>query len=167
MKKNRSNPFSFFRSGSGPAIVLDKLGDNGASCGWIKVSVPKDLRIYKKFSNCLHYLIKNHYVDFKKEKGTEVTLLPKGKIVYSRTKVLRSSLLPENRFCLVVFDIPENKRRLRELLRAFLDECGFIPLQKSVWISQFNATKELSEFFEFLGLEEYIRVFTVINDNCP
>ncbi len=164
MTKIRSNPFTFFRPASGPAIVLDMLGDKGAVDGWVAVSVPKDKRVHKKFLECLRYLVKNNYVGFKDEKNTGITLLPKGKIVYARTKILRSSLLPLDKACLVVFDIPESKRRLRELLRVFLDECGFFSLQKSVWISQFDAMKELSDFFRLLGLGDYIRVFTVIDD---
>lgn len=164
MTKKRSNPFVFFRPSSGSSIILNMLGDKGAAEGWIKVCFPKDKKTHKKFLDCLYRLIKNNYVGFKNKKNNEVILLSKGKIVYTRTKVLRTSLLPNDKICLVVFDIPESKRRLRELLRIFLDECGFIPLQKSVWMSQFDAKKELSEFFKLLSLSEYIKVFTAIKD---
>jgi len=164
MNKKRSNPFSFFRPASGPAIVLDMLGEKGAADGWVEVLIPKDKRIHRKFLESLHFLVKNHYVGFKDEKNTEITLLPKGKIVYVRTKILRSSLLSEDKACLVVFDIPESKRKLRRFLRIFLNECGFIPIQKSVWISQFDVTKILSEFFAVLDFEEYITVFTILVD---
>lgn len=164
MKKNRSNPFSFFRSSSGPAIVLDMLCEKGAADGWINVSIPKDQKIHKRFLDCLRFLVKNNYAVFKDEKNTEITLSLKGKIACIRTKILRADLLSTDKVCLVVFDIPESKRRLRRFLRGFLDECGFIPLQKSVWISQLDVVKELTEFFEFLGFEEYISVYTALNE---
>jgi DNA-binding transcriptional regulator PaaX len=75
-------------------------------------------------------------------------------------KVMKSELLPEGKFCLVVFDIPEDRRDIREELRRVLSRAAFLPIQKSVWASPFDASEELLRFFEFKGRSKWIRIFT-------
>lgn len=94
------------------------------------------------------------------EKGLEVALTEKGKLEYLRLKVLGCDLFEDERICLVVFDIPESARTTRKLLRDFLSHAGFIPIQKSVWISPFNAEKELKELFRQKKIGRWIRIFT-------
>ena len=39
---------------------------------------------------------------------------------------------------MVVFDIPERRRRVRIRLRAFMSEIGFVRLQDSVWVYPYD-----------------------------
>jgi DNA-binding transcriptional regulator PaaX len=41
---------------------------------------------------------------------------------------------------LVIYDVPENKRHLRDKLRSQIYDLGFRQLQRSVWLSPFSAT---------------------------
>ena len=59
----------------------------------------------------------------------------------------------------VVFDIPEKNKRIRHVLREALKLLDFWPLQKSVWISKKNYTKELRRWVRELGLSSYILIF--------
>jgi len=59
----------------------------------------------------------------------------------------------------VVFDIPEEMKAKREILRKKLNSLGFGMLQRSVYITPFDIGEELSEFLEENGLEEYAIVF--------
>ncbi len=80
---------------------------------------------------------------------------------YLRLKVLDSDLYEDDRACLVVFDIPETKRKLRKTLRHFLRYAGFIPIQKSVWISKFNAGEAISKLLSTKGSKHWVRVYEV------
>ena len=64
----------------------------------------------------------------------------------------------DGKYRIVLFDIPENNRAVRDLLRAKLKELEFIGWQKSVWISKKRVTKELRDFFKEAGLGDYTLV---------
>ncbi|MDP2655529.1 MAG: CRISPR-associated endonuclease Cas2 [bacterium] len=44
----------------------------------------------------------------------------------------------DRRYRLVMFDIPEKRRRLRKLLRFEMQEVGFLRIQDSVWVYPFD-----------------------------
>lgn len=69
----------------------------------------------------------------------------------------------DGKWRLVIFDIPENKRRLRNTLRQKLKEWGFQYWQKSLWASKKDVTKPLREFIHELGLSDFVLV-AVSND---
>ena len=52
----------------------------------------------------------------------------------------------DNKWRIVIFDIPEQKRTIRNLFRRNLKKWGFKPLQKSVWISKKNVTEKLFSY---------------------
>ena len=43
----------------------------------------------------------------------------------------------------IAFDIPEKKRRARELLRRELRTMHFVEAQKSIWVTPYDVEKEL------------------------
>ncbi|MEK7619813.1 MAG: CRISPR-associated endonuclease Cas2 [Patescibacteria group bacterium] len=90
-----------------------------------------------------------------------VALTETGAKEYLRLKVLDADLYEDDRECLVVFDIPESKRKLRKSLREFLSNAGFIPIQKSVWISKFDAGKAISKLLTVKGSKHWVRIFEV------
>lgn len=49
-------------------------------------------------------------------------------------------------WCLVIFDFPEEKRRLRDYLREKLLNLNFGQLQKSVYISPYDLAEDINEF---------------------
>ena len=65
----------------------------------------------------------------------------------------------DGKWRVVIFDIPEVNKRIRQALRETLKVLGFWPLQKSVWISKKNYTKELREWIGDLGLSKHILIF--------
>lgn len=80
-----------------------------------------------------------------------------------RQKVLDAELLPEDKSCVVVFDVPEIERGWRKALRNFLCQASFVCLQKSVWISPFNATAPLRQLFANVNAWRWVKVFTAEN----
>lgn len=64
----------------------------------------------------------------------------------------------DGKYRIVIWDIPERKRRLRDLLRRKLREFEFVNLQKSVWVSKRNATGKLRELINELEMEKWVAV---------
>lgn len=58
------------------------------------------------------------------------------------------------RWVLVIFDISEKSKSVRERLRSKLKSLGFGMLQKSIWISPLPIGKDMKEIIESIGLSK-------------
>lgn len=65
------------------------------------------------------------------------------------------------KWVLVIFDIEESSRKIRNLLRAKLKSLGFGMLQQSVWITPLPIVKDMIEFIESKQLAKYAFVLEV------
>jgi len=104
-----------------------------------------------------------------REKGfvEKVTQKDESKIILKLTEAGREFLLLskdekeiqwDGRWRIVVFDIPENKRLVRDILRSRLKLWGFSPWQKSVWASKKDLTNKLRNLVKELGITEWVLV---------
>ena len=50
----------------------------------------------------------------------------------------RSKKRWDKRYRMVIFDIPERRRAVRDQLRRTMQECGFLRIQDSVWVSPYD-----------------------------
>src|SRR3989338_10779024 len=69
---------------------------------------------------------------------------------------------------IVIFDIPEKKKRAREALRKKLKELGFMELQKSVFIFPYECEDEIDficEVFEIRNHVRYIKATHINNES--
>lgn len=64
----------------------------------------------------------------------------------------------DEKWRVVIFDIPEKQRKLRDLLRSKLKYWNFEPWQKSIWVTKINCTEELRKFIKDIGIEEWVMV---------
>ena len=62
---------------------------------------------------------------------------------------------------LVIFDIPESRKRGRDALSQKLKKIGFYPLQKSVFIHAFECKKEIDFICDFFDISQFIDYFLV------
>ncbi|MBI3103683.1 CRISPR-associated endonuclease Cas2 [Candidatus Daviesbacteria bacterium] len=67
----------------------------------------------------------------------------------------------DGKWRIVIFDIPEQKRVIRNLFRRNLKKWGFKHLQKSVWISKRNVFDKLEVYIKELGIEQWVIVMEV------
>lgn len=69
----------------------------------------------------------------------------------------------DQKWRLVMFDIPERKRKARDALRNKLKELGFHELQKSVFVCPFPCQNEVEFIVEFFEVRRYVRFGEIIN----
>jgi len=85
-----------------------------------------------------------------------------GKRVLKLTQIGRDFLGEEEKwdgkYRIVIWDIPEKKRRLRDLFRRRLKDWEFKRWQKSVWVSKKNVTDKLRKLIADLEMEEWVVV---------
>ncbi len=67
----------------------------------------------------------------------------------------------DGKWRVVIFDIPEEKRLIRNMFRRNIKKWGFKHLQKSVWISKRNIYDKLESYIKDLGIEKWVIVMEV------
>ena len=67
----------------------------------------------------------------------------------------------DGKWQMVVFDIPEKKRFLRDELRRKLHELGYQKFQRSIWICPNDVLEETQNLVKSLLLEHYVRLLLV------
>lgn len=64
----------------------------------------------------------------------------------------------DGKWRIVVWDIPEKRRKARDLLRHLLKQLGFKKFQQSVWATKKNCTTLLREYIKKVGIEDWVKV---------
>lgn len=149
----------------------------------ILFALEKTVDGYVRFEDFTYHHYRYHYgyPDLKKaslaqalkrlrEKGfvEKTTLKDENKIILKLTEAGREFLLLsksddqvewDGKWRMVIFDIPENKRLVRDILRSRLKLWGFKPWQKSVWASKKNITNKLRQLIKELKIGDWVLVF--------
>jgi len=64
----------------------------------------------------------------------------------------------DGKWRIVIFDIPEDKRKIRNVFRSRLKLWDFKPWQKSVWASKKNVTSKLRNLIKELEIDNWVLV---------
>ena len=120
-------------------VVLGKVAPSasklfGASLGSSRKSNPR-----YDISRGARRLIEKGYIQIEKRKGEEVlSLTVKGEQALSRIKygmiVMKKPARWDGKWRVVIYDIKEDRTRMRRELREALVYFDFVPIQKSVWV---------------------------------
>lgn len=138
------------------------------SINWFEVLSSKHYYLksgpaYKKGSlqRAIRRLEKVGYIEKESRKGDvflKLTSLGKNKLIKEIPLPFLAQKKWDGVFRGIAFDIPEEKKRLRERLREHLKTLGFGMLQRSFWVTPYPLTKELDEFIESQGLASFALV---------
>jgi len=71
----------------------------------------------------------------------------------------------DEKWRMVIFDIPENRKSARDALRRKLKNIGFIQFQRSVWIFPYPCEDEIDFINEYFGIGRYVNMVTAKIDN--
>lgn len=77
---------------------------------------------------------------------------------YERTRELSRA----RKDTVVIFDVPENRRTVRDYLRIELVSLGYEQLQKSVWIGGGPLPEAFMEFVLDKKLVDFMHIFTIV-----
>lgn len=124
--------------------------------------IPPETKV-KSFSESIRRLRLNGIIEYKKDKKGQIIikLSSLGKDFLGENK----SIVWDGKYRVIIWDIPESKRIVRNLLRRRLREWGFKILQKSVWVSKRNVTQKLRNLISDLGINKWVVVIES-NDNA-
>jgi hypothetical protein len=118
----------------------------------------------KKFAKLIYYLKRKDLIKIKNlENKKAIILTTKGldKVLKIKYKLFEKKLRKDGKFQMIIFDIPEKKRFLRDLLREHLIILGYKMFQKSIWITPYDVQKQTEELLKRYRLDPYVRLFLV------
>lgn len=117
------------------------------------------------FIKFINSLKQRGYIKIKKlENKKGIILTPKGteKILKIKFKAEKEKRKREDgKWQMIIFDIPEKKHYLRDLLRERLRLLGYQKLQQSVWICPYDTFKEMGVFIRNHSLDTYVKFFLI------
>lgn len=117
----------------------------------------------KTIKKAIADLLNKHQLDYKKDK--ETILIRPTKLAFSELAhsfpVYRSFMAEwDGKFRLVTYDVPEGKRKERDVLRRILQLHHLGRWQNSVWVTPYPVD-ELLKKLKSLGLDRYIELLEV------
>lgn len=135
----------------------------------IAKDIAKDWQKIKKeeLYLAIRSLYKSKLIDERYEKDGRTTLIisesgKKKALSYQLEEMtIRKPKIWDKKWRLVIFDVPEKRKRIREALRAKLKELEFYELQKSVFVHPFDCKDEIDFIIEIFEARSFVR-FAVI-----
>ncbi|MBU1326843.1 hypothetical protein KKB64_00415 [Patescibacteria group bacterium] len=117
---------------------------------------------------------KQKYVEIKGQNGEEVVVLSEA----GKRRILKYALDElsiekprqwDGRWRLIVYDVENRKKRLRDVFREALRALGFCKLQESVWLYPYPCEKQVTFLKEYYGVgnEVLYIVATTLEDDSP
>lgn len=101
---------------------------------------------------------KGYLMTKKEEKNIILKLTQSGRKQVKLMKIFEDKPW-DHKWRIVIFDIPERHRKLRDALRYRLKEWQFKQMQKSVWVSKKDIVDELKSFIKEIGIENWVKIF--------
>lgn len=141
--------FQFYLSGE----LLGTIGSRDIYDAFEKAHEGLEDFNYQKFKKTISYLFRKNLIkkvnlDYKKRLGKiELKISQEGKKRIA--EIIPSYQKPrtwDGKFYLITYDIPEERRVKRNLLREYLKRIGCGLLQESVWLSPYNPKEILRDF---------------------
>lgn len=122
---------------------------------------------YRKIWNNFYSLKKRNALEFIKEENNHLVykLTEKGKekikrFAFDEIKISQPKEWDE-KWRLVIFDIPEKYRKNRNSLRHKLEDLDFYQCQKSAWIYPFPCLEEIEFVKDVLNIKSFVKLFLV------
>ncbi|MDD5145294.1 MAG: hypothetical protein PHF44_00370 [Candidatus Pacebacteria bacterium] len=118
----------------------------------------------KLFSRLVYYLKKKGYIKTKNLEEKEAVLLTRkgaDKILKLKLKESNKKKRPDGKWQMVIFDIPERKRFLRDLLRENLYLLGYQLLQQSIWVCPYDVSYKTEIILNKYSLDQYVKTFLI------
>lgn len=132
---------------------------------------PKGSRARKRIWNAIKYLeAKNRLRMYENESGSFVEITAQGKRYLNEEAIwdiaIREPKSWDQKWRLVMFDIPARHQKVRHVFRLKLEDLGFKLYQRSVFIYPHECTTEVLTVAKWYGVEDHVRyiVATEIHD---
>ncbi len=117
----------------------------------------------KNFSKLIYYLKTKGYIKIKGLEGKPAVILTKEGV----SRALRASFKldrkkrKDGKWIMLIFDIPQNHKKSRNLLRSVLYNLGYKMFQQSVWITPYDVSEKTEKLLQMYSLDKYVKIFLI------
>src|SRR4030043_1700554 len=113
----------------------------------------------RKIENTFKYLKKKGLIEMRREgHDVRIVLTKEGKKRAGKYQIddleIGKPKKWDKKWRLVIFDIPNTSRLIRDIFRRKLKEFGFFRLQQSVWVLPYACEEEVKMLRDFLGVNK-------------
>lgn len=116
---------------------------------------------YKHFYNLIYRLRQGGYVENKiNARRLSLRITPAGRELLSIKEPKRDGV-----WRIVIFDIKEKHRGVRDFLRGKLKQLNFKKWQNSIWVSPYALSKEVEDEFKELSQKYFVRLIKTTDIN--
>jgi CRISPR-associated endonuclease Cas2 len=118
----------------------------------------------KRFAWLIYRLKQEGYLKtlkIKNKSATAITLKGMERIFKIGLKLTDKRPRKDGKWQMVLFDIPESKRKNRDYFRNGLQYLGYKMLQKSIWVCQYDVMKETKDLIKRYNLKEYAELLLI------
>ncbi len=120
----------------------------------------------KQLKESIRYFYRRKLIDFYENKdGTlRVVATDEGKRKDSQNRIKQFKIkIPkkwDKKWRIVIFNIPEDKKIARDILRRKIKRVGFLELQKSVWVYPYECKDLIDFMITFYEIKEFVKYIT-------
>jgi hypothetical protein len=118
----------------------------------------------RKFSNFIYYLKRKGYIRVKNLEGKDAIILTKNgieKAISASFKLGEAKKRKDGKWIMLIFDMPANNRKRRDLLRSILRNLGYKLFQQSVWITPYDVSEKTEKLLQTHSLDKYVKIFLI------
>jgi len=116
------------------------------------------------FIKLINYLKSRGYLNTKDLKSRKAVILtPKGieKVFNIKIKLTKKKKRPDGKWQMIFFDIPETRRRDRDIFRRQLKYLGYQKLQQSIWVSPYDVLTDTQNLIKNYRLGRFVRLLLI------
>jgi len=112
-----------------------------------------------KFSKRIYDIKRNGLIEYNPNQDFIITKRGREKINFKRIEGLSiTNCKKDGWWRVIIFDIPEQRRGTRDILRSKLNEFNCYQVQKSVYVIPYSCEREIEELCSLLGINKYVVV---------
>jgi len=118
----------------------------------------------KKYYNTIHQLKQRGVVEVSRKAATKfIRLTRKGELelLLAKSVFAKTPGAWDGKWRIIMFDIPEPARELRDKFRWLLKKNRFVRIQQSVYISPWELNRDAVDYLRVSGLKKFIRIMRV------
>jgi len=148
------------------------LGFSGSPTRYARVAqaIKKEWKAINRTSlyRSIRKLYESQLIKYVEEKdgSVQIVLSKAGHQMALRYKIDEMKILEpkvwDKKWRVILFDVPEEIKNLRDTLRTKLKQLGFIELQKSVFVHPFDCRNEVDFIIEIYNARQFVRFIEAV-----
>ena len=122
----------------------------------------------RALESAIKALYKSHLVDQKNNRDGTVTFIlsndgKKEALTYDIENIKVNRHPWDQKWRLVMYDIPDRLKKVRKIFRDHLKRLGFMELQHSIFVLPYSSKNEVNYIIEFYNIRRFVRYIEAIH----